>query len=65
MGRLLGRHWELKRGLGARVSLPRADRAYEDALAAGATGANCSGRVGAGTCSCTFPSIDSLTCAKS
>ncbi|MFJ8004012.1 GHMP family kinase ATP-binding protein [Streptomyces fagopyri] len=48
VGRLLGRHWELKRGLGPRVSLPRIDRAYEDALAAGATGGKLLGAGGGG-----------------
>ncbi|MER6331791.1 hypothetical protein ACF09H_14140 [Streptomyces sp. NPDC014983] len=48
VGRLLGRHWELKRGLGARVSLPRIDRAYDDALAAGATGGKLLGAGGGG-----------------
>ncbi|MDO0912059.1 hypothetical protein QQM39_14770 [Streptomyces sp. DT2A-34] len=48
VGRLLGRHWELKRGLGARVSLPRVDRAYEDALAVGATGGKLLGAGGGG-----------------
>ncbi|MFF8726195.1 hypothetical protein ACF073_06845 [Streptomyces sp. NPDC015171] len=48
VGRLLGRHWELKRGLGARVSLPRVDRAYEDALVAGATGGKLLGAGGGG-----------------
>lgn len=48
VGALLGRHWELKRGLGARVSLPRVDRAYDDALAAGATGGKLLGAGGGG-----------------
>lgn len=38
LGRVLGQHWELKRRLSARVSLPQVDRAYADALEAGATG---------------------------
>ncbi|WP_023589942.1 GHMP family kinase ATP-binding protein [Streptomyces thermolilacinus] len=48
VGRILGRHWELKRGLGARVSLPGVDRAYRDALAAGATGGKLLGAGGGG-----------------
>jgi D-glycero-alpha-D-manno-heptose-7-phosphate kinase len=38
LGEVLGRHWSLKRQLGARVSLPVVDRAYADALDAGASG---------------------------
>ncbi|WP_205314842.1 hypothetical protein [Nonomuraea lactucae] len=48
LGNLLGRHWELKCGLGTGVSLPSVDRAYRDALAAGATGGKLLGAGGGG-----------------
>lgn len=48
LGAVLGRHWELKRGLSAGVSLPFIDRAYGDALAAGATGGKLLGAGGGG-----------------
>ncbi|WP_217492608.1 hypothetical protein [Streptomyces prasinopilosus] len=48
LGQLLGRHWELKRGLGSRVTLPGIDRAYRTAMAAGATGGKLLGAGGGG-----------------
>jgi len=48
LGSVLGRHWELKRGLGARVSTARIDNAYADARAAGATGGKLLGAGGGG-----------------
>ncbi|MFE2877637.1 hypothetical protein ACFXG6_17500 [Streptomyces roseus] len=48
LGEVLGRHWNLKRRLGARVSLPSVDRAYEDALEAGASGGKLLGAGGGG-----------------
>lgn len=48
LGEVLGRHWDLKRRLGSRVSLPVVDRAYTDALAAGATGGKLLGAGGGG-----------------
>jgi D-glycero-alpha-D-manno-heptose-7-phosphate kinase len=48
LGATLGRHWELKRGLSAGVSLPFIDRAYSDALAAGAVGGKLLGAGGGG-----------------
>lgn len=48
LGDVLARHWELKRGLGGGVSLPRVERAYRDARAAGATGGKLLGAGGGG-----------------
>ncbi|HEV3171109.1 MAG TPA: hypothetical protein VGZ32_12245 [Actinocrinis sp.] len=48
LGAVLGRHWELKRGLSAGVSLPLVDRAYGDALASGAVGGKLLGAGGGG-----------------
>ncbi|MFI6554593.1 GHMP family kinase ATP-binding protein [Streptomyces griseus] len=48
LGRVLGEHWDLKRGLGSRVSLPVVDRAYADALDAGAGGGKLLGAGGGG-----------------
>ncbi|WP_019871711.1 GHMP family kinase ATP-binding protein [Salinispora oceanensis] len=48
LGAVLGRHWELKRGLSGGVSLPSIDHAYRDALAAGAVGGKVLGAGGGG-----------------
>ncbi|MFH9575349.1 hypothetical protein [Streptomyces sp. NPDC017230] len=48
LGRVLGAHWGLKRQLGSRVSLPCVERAYRDALDAGATGGKLLGAGGGG-----------------
>ncbi len=48
LGEVLGRHWNLKRRLGSRVSLPAVDRAYADALEAGASGGKLLGAGGGG-----------------
>ncbi|MGD3112020.1 hypothetical protein [Streptomyces sp. YGL11-2] len=48
LGKVLGRHWDLKRQLGAQVSLPSVDRAYADAIRAGASGGKLLGAGGGG-----------------
>ncbi|MFI1357758.1 hypothetical protein ACH4TV_29865 [Streptomyces sp. NPDC020898] len=48
LGRLLGRHWELKRELGRRVTSPGVDRAYQHAVEAGAIGGKLLGAGGGG-----------------
>ncbi|KJY42285.1 hypothetical protein VR41_08515 [Streptomyces sp. NRRL B-1568] len=48
LGQVLGEHWNLKRRLGSRVSLPFIDRAYADALNAGASGGKLLGAGGGG-----------------
>ncbi|MGE7433039.1 MULTISPECIES: GHMP family kinase ATP-binding protein [Kitasatospora] len=48
LGAALGRHWEIKQTLGSGVTLPAVDRAYRDALAAGATGGKLIGAGGGG-----------------
>jgi len=48
IGRLLDRHWRLKRGLSSAVSTPTIDAAYRDALDAGATGGKLAGAGGGG-----------------
>ncbi|MFD0055030.1 GHMP family kinase ATP-binding protein [Streptomyces sp. NPDC005047] len=48
LGQVLGAHWELKRHLGSRVSLPSVERAYADALDAGASGGKLLGAGGGG-----------------
>ncbi|MGW3313414.1 GHMP family kinase ATP-binding protein [Streptomyces sp. NPDC001073] len=48
LGEILGRHWELKKGLSSRVSLPIVEIAYRDALAAGSWGGKLLGAGGGG-----------------
>jgi D-glycero-alpha-D-manno-heptose-7-phosphate kinase len=48
IGTALGLHWEAKKKLSTRVTLPEIDRAYEDAVAAGATGGKVLGAGGGG-----------------
>ncbi|MET8030665.1 GHMP family kinase ATP-binding protein [Streptomyces avermitilis] len=48
LGEAMGRHWELKQGLSSKVTLPGVDRAYREALAAGATGGKLLGAGGGG-----------------
>jgi len=48
VGEVLGRHWEIKRTLGAAVAPGQVDRAYADARAAGATGGKLPGAGGGG-----------------
>jgi D-glycero-alpha-D-manno-heptose-7-phosphate kinase len=48
LGRALGRHWQIKQRLSSRVSLPAVDRAYRDAIEAGATGGKLLGAGGGG-----------------
>ncbi len=48
VGEVLGRHWEIKRTLGAAVAPGQVDRAYADARAAGATGGKLLGAGGGG-----------------
>ncbi|MEU5386142.1 hypothetical protein ACFVT9_12455 [Kitasatospora cineracea] len=48
VGEVLFRHWELKRALSPRISSAPIDRAYADALAAGATGGKLMGAGGGG-----------------
>jgi D-glycero-alpha-D-manno-heptose-7-phosphate kinase len=48
LGHALGRHWQIKKRLSSRVSLPAVDRAYEDAIEAGATGGKLLGAGGGG-----------------
>ncbi|KUN00437.1 hypothetical protein AQI95_34635 [Streptomyces yokosukanensis] len=48
LGQVLGAHWELKRQLGSKVSLPCVERAYADALDAGAGGGKLLGAGGGG-----------------
>ncbi|MEE4596099.1 hypothetical protein V2J94_30110 [Streptomyces sp. DSM 41524] len=48
LGEILGRHWELKKGLSSGISLPEVDVAYRDALSAGCTGGKLLGAGGGG-----------------
>ncbi|MFF2409984.1 hypothetical protein [Streptomyces sp. NPDC058092] len=48
LGEVLGQHWNLKRRLGTLVSMPVVDRAYADALDAGASGGKLLGAGGGG-----------------
>lgn len=48
IGFALGRHWEIKKKLSTRVTLPAVDRAYGEALQAGATGGKLLGAGGGG-----------------
>ena len=48
IGRAIGQHWQLKKQLSDRVSLPAVEQAYRDAIAAGATGGKILGAGGGG-----------------